>query len=72
MFQKNKSDAALYASPAEALKKVSTEYEYWSGKLTETSLQMCYALIAANWVVFGSMNGSLSNIWTKLSLQALQ
>jgi hypothetical protein len=66
--EKNKSDAALYASPAEALKKVSAEYEYWSGKLTETSLQMCYALIAANWVVFGSMNGILGNIWAKLSL----
>ena len=48
--------------------QVSTEYEYWSGKLTETSLQMCYALIAANWVVFGSMNGISGNIWARLSL----
>lgn len=63
-----KSDEGLYSSPAEALKKLCTEYDYWSGKLTETSLQMCYALIAGNWIVFGSINGILSNLWAKLSL----
>ena len=58
----------LYASPQEALKKVSSEYEYWSGKLTETSLQMCYAIIGANWAVFGTVTGISHNIWSKLSL----
>lgn len=58
----------LYASPDEALKKVSIEYEYWTGKLTETSLQMCYALIGANWVIFNSVNGILRNGWSKWSL----
>src|SRR5689334_22277255 len=61
-------DSRLYESPTEALKKVCSEYEYWSGKLTETSLQMCYAVIASNWVVFGSVNGILGNMWAKLSL----
>lgn len=58
----------IYTSPSEALKKVCAEYEYWSGKLTETSLQMCYALIAGNWVIFGSVNGILKNEWAKWSL----
>jgi hypothetical protein len=58
----------LYATPEEALKKVSSEFEYWTGKLTETSLQMCYALIGANWVVFGSVNGILNSGWAKWSL----
>jgi hypothetical protein len=58
----------LFSSSSEALKKVCSEYEYWSGKLTETSLQMCYALIGANWVVFGSLNGILGNLWAKWSL----
>jgi hypothetical protein len=62
------SDTKLFSTPADALKKVSSEYEYWSGRLTETSLQMCYALIAANWVVFGSVNGILANVWAKASL----
>jgi hypothetical protein len=58
----------LYASPEEALTKVTTEFEYWTGKLTETSLQMCYALIGANWVIFGSINGILHNPWARWSL----
>jgi hypothetical protein len=58
----------LYATPEEALKKVSSEFEYWTGKLTETSLQMCYALIGANWVIFGSVNGILHSQWAKWSL----
>jgi hypothetical protein len=61
-------DTGLYSSPAEASKKVSSEYEYWSGKLTETSLHLCYAVIGANWVVFGSINGILDNNWAKMSL----
>ncbi len=60
--------ANLYASPGEALRKVAIEYEYCSGKLTETSLQMCYALIGANWAVFSSLNGVLQNSWAKWSL----
>jgi hypothetical protein len=58
----------LYKSPQEALQKVSSEFEYWTGKLTETSLQMCYALIGANWVIFGSVNGILHSIWAKSSI----
>lgn len=59
---------SLYSSPGEALKKVASEYEYWSGRLTETSLQMCYAIIGANWVLFGSMNRILTNVWAKYSV----
>ena len=47
--QNRQSDVGLYGSSNDALKKVCSEYEYWSGRLTETSLQMCCALIAANW-----------------------
>jgi len=60
--------AGLYKSPQEALQKVSSEFEYWTGKLTETSLQMCYALIGANWVVFGSVNGILHSFYAKSSI----
>jgi hypothetical protein len=60
--------AGLYASPEDALKKVDSEFEYWTGRLTDTSLQMCYALIGANWVIFGSVDGILKNNWAKTSL----
>jgi hypothetical protein len=58
----------LYGDPADALKAVITDFHYWTGRLTETSAQMSYAVIAANWIVFGSINVILSNICAKLSL----
>lgn len=58
----------LYASADEALKKVGSEFEYWTGRLTDASTQMCYALIGANWAIFGSVHGILSNGWAKCSL----
>lgn len=62
------SNGGVHESPRKALEKVGSEFEYWSGKLTETSLQMCYALIGANWVVFGSVGKILQNNWAKMSL----
>src|SRR5947209_1299855 len=52
---------ALYQSPGEALKAVREDYLYWTEKLTDTSLQLSYAVIAANWAVFGSVDKLLSN-----------
>lgn len=60
--------SGLYATPEEALEKVSDDFGYWTGRLTETSLQMCYAVIAADWLVFGSVQGILSSLCAKLSL----
>jgi hypothetical protein len=58
----------LYQSPIEALKAVREDYHYWTGKLTETSVQLSYALIAANWAVFGSVDKILASFWSKLSI----
>lgn len=58
----------LYETPNKALVAVREDYHYWSGKLTETSLQFSYAVIAANWAVFGSVDGILKNRWSKLSV----
>jgi hypothetical protein len=58
----------LYASPSEALKAVRDDYLYWTGKLSDTSLQLSYAVIAANWAAFGSVNGILASFWSKLSV----
>lgn len=64
----DKKPKGLYGDPAEALKAVIADYQYWTGRLTETSAQMSYAVIAANWIVFGSINVILSSLWAKLSL----
>src|ERR1035437_7007423 len=58
----------LYKSPSDALKAVHKDYLYWTGKLSDTSLQLSYALIAANWAAFGSVNGILASFWSKLSV----
>jgi len=60
--------AGVHETPQEALGRIGSAFDHWSGKLTETSLQMCYALIGANWVVFGSVDGILQSNWAKCSL----
>ena len=62
------SEIGLYATPADAQKAVAAAYDYWSGNLTTSSLQMNYALIGANWIIFGSVNGILASFWAKWSM----
>jgi hypothetical protein len=63
-----KATGSLYKTPFDALKAVREDYLYWTGKLTDTSVQLSYALIAANWAVFGSIDAILHNFWSRLSL----
>jgi len=58
----------IYETPIAALKDVCSAYNDWSKGLTDTSLQMCLGLVAANWLVFGSVNGILHNRWAMVSL----
>lgn len=60
--------AALYGTPRDALDAVRTDYLYWTGRVTDTSLQLSFAVIAANWAVFGSIDAVLGNVWAKLSI----
>jgi hypothetical protein len=50
-----KAGTGICESWTDALKEISGAFDYWSGQITATSLQTCYALIGANWVVFGSV-----------------
>jgi hypothetical protein len=58
----------VYKDPVEGLKAVGEAYDAWSGVLTSSSLQMCYALIGANWVVYGSIAEILKSKWAIASL----
>lgn len=51
----------LHESAGDALKDVCVSYNEWSKGLTDSSLQMCLGLVAANWLVFGSVKGILHN-----------
>ena len=50
-----------YRTADEALKDLEEAYNYWSGKITETSTSFALGLIAANWAVFGS--DGLKSMW---------
>ena len=56
-----------YENSAAALKSVESEYQYWSGKLTESSFQLCIAIIAANWAVYQDVDRLRANpfaVWS--------
>jgi hypothetical protein len=63
-----KDSTGIYESSTDALKEIDGAFDYWSGQVTATSLQMCYALIGANWVVFGSVGNILHSRYAIVSL----
>lgn len=60
-----------YKSPADGLKKIQKDYEYWTGTLTRRSFELSIAIIAANWAAFGTVDRVLSNTWAKCSISVL-
>ena len=58
----------VYDSAEDALKELFGAFNYWSSQVTATSVQMCYAVIGANWVVFTSVGHILRNAWAMASL----
>jgi hypothetical protein len=58
----------LYKDPQEALKVLQDGYLYWTGKLTESSFALSFAVIGANWAVFGSVDRVFSNPWSEVSI----
>jgi cytochrome bd-type quinol oxidase subunit 2 len=63
-----KDSTGIYESSTDALKQINEAFDYWSGQITVTSLQMCYALIGANWVIFGSVGNILHSRYAIVSL----
>lgn len=56
-----------YKTAEDALKDLDDAYNYWSGKITETSTSFALGLIAANWAVFGSA-GLKADLLPRLSV----
>src|SRR6202167_4131932 len=63
-----KDSTGIYESSTDAVKQINGAFDYWSGQITATSLQMCYALIGANWVIFGSVGNILHSRYAIVSL----
>ncbi len=61
---------------AEELSKVATKkkdelkeaFNRWSGRFSEQSLNAAYSVIAANWVVHGTKDSILNNVWATFSI----
>lgn len=51
-----------------ALGSIGAEFSFWTSKLSDSSIQMCYALVGANWIVFGSVAGLVRSLWARASL----
>jgi hypothetical protein len=61
----------LYPTVADALKAVRDDYDYWTGKLTESSFALSLAIIAANWAAFPSVDTIRKHGWSKASIAAV-
>jgi hypothetical protein len=60
--------SGIYENPGKALEAIVCAYDAWSGSLTNTSLQMCYAVVAGDWLIFGSIDSIRKNHWAIWSL----
>lgn len=57
-----------YANPAEGLQAVGRWFDAWSRALSDRSVQLAYALVAANWAIFGSRDEIMNSSLAKLSI----
>lgn len=58
----------LYENEGDGLTKVHERYHYWTEKLTNSSFELSLSVIAANWAIFGSVQGILTDSWAKYSM----
>jgi hypothetical protein len=57
---------SLVGGAVTAAEALRTNFDYWTGKLTETSVQLSYAVLGANWAVFGKVDTILRSNWSKM------
>ena len=57
-----------FGSSGEALQKLGKDFNDWCSILTSQSIQVAYAVIAANWAVHSSKNAILENLCARYSM----
>jgi len=62
------ADCTLYESAGDGLREVRNDYQYWTEQVSALGPQMCYALIAANWAAFGTLQKILESPWARASI----
>ena len=58
---KDKAKTTRFESAGEAAKELFDGFNVWSGGVSTYGAQTSYAIIAANWAVYGSADKILSN-----------
>jgi len=64
----NDSNDRRFNSAGEAKEELQTAFNDWGSILTSHSIQIAFAIIAANWAVHGSARVILANCWSKWSM----
>jgi len=57
-----------FADAGAAANEIFDGYNDWSGTVSSHSLEASYALIAANWAVYGNKSAILASLWARWSL----
>jgi len=57
-----------FADAGEAVKELYDGFNDWSATVSSYGIQMAYAVIAANWAVYGGAQAILENPWAKFSV----
>lgn len=57
-----------YKDPQAALQAVGAWFDSWTKQLSDRSIELSYAIIGANWAVFGSTGKLLSSPYAKVSI----
>lgn len=62
------SNNRRFNSSGKAAKEIYDGFNAWSSLLTTRSIEVSFAIVAANWAVHGSKNDILHNFYSKWSL----
>ncbi len=63
-----KRSAVRFANAGEATKELVEAYTACSSALTKHSIEVAFAVIAANWAVYGGTREIITNLWARWSV----
>lgn len=57
-----------FANAGDAAKEIFEGFNDWSATVSSYGMHMAYAIIAANWAVYGDAQAIIGNLWAKFSV----
>ena len=62
------SQSRRFSSAGDAVKELFEGFNEWSVTVSSYGIHMAYAVIAANWAVYGNAQAIIGNLWAKSSI----